>query len=192
MFLDFLWFLRVSGEQALIHKCFSSLCLCLAETSHTVNGFREERDNLHFMQGTEVVNCKDMEKGIDKNLWPSFKHPWWLSGKGSACNTGDPSSTPRSGKSPGEGNGSPLQYSCLGNPMDRGAWWATVTKSYTQLKWLNKNNNDCFSVFPRRQLLLILHGPNLGNLRLSYPDVSTLRPAGWLLHLSNTTGDNYV
>ena len=30
------------------------------------------------------------------------------------------------GKSPGEGNGNPLQYSCLGNPMDRGAWWATV------------------------------------------------------------------
>ena len=41
-----------------------------------------------------------------------------------------------SGRSPGEGNGSPLQYSCLGNPVDRGAWWATVhgvTKSWTQL-----------------------------------------------------------
>ena len=43
---------------------------------------------------------------------------------------------PRSGRSPGEGNGKPLQYSCLENPMDRGAWWATVhgvTKSRTQL-----------------------------------------------------------
>ena len=43
---------------------------------------------------------------------------------------------PVSGRSPGEGNGSPLQYSCLGNPMDRGAWWATihgVTKSWTRL-----------------------------------------------------------
>ena len=41
---------------------------------------------------------------------------------------------PRSGRSPGEGNGNPLQYSCLGNPMDRGAWWATVhevAKSWT-------------------------------------------------------------
>ena len=40
------------------------------------------------------------------------------------------------GRSPGEGNGNPLQYSCLGNPMDRGAWWATVcgvSKSQTQL-----------------------------------------------------------
>ena len=43
---------------------------------------------------------------------------------------------PGSGRSPGEGNGNPLQYSCLENPMDRGAWWATVhgvTKSWTRL-----------------------------------------------------------
>jgi len=38
----------------------------------------------------------------------------------------DAGSIPGSGRSPGEGNGNPLQYSCLGNPMDRGAWWATV------------------------------------------------------------------
>ena len=47
-------------------------------------------------------------------------------GKGYACNAGDLGSTPGSGRSPGEGYGYPLQYSCLGNPMDRGAWWATV------------------------------------------------------------------
>ena len=41
-------------------------------------------------------------------------------------NVGDADSIPESGRSPGEGNGSPLQYSCLGDPMDRGAWWATV------------------------------------------------------------------
>ena len=46
--------------------------------------------------------------------------------KESACNAGDLGSIPGSGKSPGEGNGNPLQYSCLENPMDRGAWWATV------------------------------------------------------------------
>ena len=48
----------------------------------------------------------------------------------------DAGSIPGSGKSPGEGNGNPLQYSCLGNPMDRGAWQATVhgvAKSWTQL-----------------------------------------------------------
>ena len=46
--------------------------------------------------------------------------------KVSAFNMGDLGSIPGSGRSPGEGNGNPLQYSCLENPMDRGAWWATV------------------------------------------------------------------
>ena len=56
--------------------------------------------------------------------------------KESACNAGDLGSIPGSGRSPGEGNGKPLQYSCLENPMDGGAWWATVhrvAKSQTQL-----------------------------------------------------------
>ena len=55
--------------------------------------------------------------------------------KASACNVGDLGSIPGSERSPGEGNGNPLQYSCLENPMDRGAWWATVhgvAKSRTQ------------------------------------------------------------
>ena len=46
--------------------------------------------------------------------------------KESACNAGDPGSIPGSGRSPGVGNGNPLQYSCLDNPLDRGAWRATV------------------------------------------------------------------
>ena len=46
--------------------------------------------------------------------------------KSSACNAGDLGSIPGSGRSPGEENGNPLQYSCLENPMDRGAWLATV------------------------------------------------------------------
>ena len=48
------------------------------------------------------------------------------SGKESACNSGDPGLVPESGRSPGEGNGNPLQYSCLENPMNRGVWRATV------------------------------------------------------------------
>ena len=47
-------------------------------------------------------------------------------GKASACNVGDLSSIPGLGRSPGEGNGNPLQDSCLENPVDGGAWWATV------------------------------------------------------------------
>ena len=56
--------------------------------------------------------------------------------KAPACNTGDLGSISGSGRFPGEGNGNPLQYSCLENPMDRGAWWATVhgvAKNRTQL-----------------------------------------------------------
>jgi len=55
--------------------------------------------------------------------------PWWLSGKESACSVedaGDWGSIPGSGRCPGGGNGNLLQYSCWGNPMDRGAWWVTV------------------------------------------------------------------
>ena len=54
----------------------------------------------------------------------------------SACNAGDLGLIPGSGRSPGEGNGNPLQCSCLENPMDREAWWAAVhgvTKSWTRL-----------------------------------------------------------
>ena len=52
--------------------------------------------------------------------------PRWLSGKESACNAGDPGSIARSERSLGERNGNLLQYSCLGNPMDRRAWQSTV------------------------------------------------------------------
>ena len=57
-------------------------------------------------------------------------------GKESTCNTEDPGSIPGSGRSPGERNDNPLQYSCLENSMNREAWWAIVygiTKSQTQL-----------------------------------------------------------
>ena len=46
--------------------------------------------------------------------------------KESTCSAEDPGLIPALGRSPGEGNSNPLQYSCIGNPMDRGAWWATV------------------------------------------------------------------
>ena len=62
--------------------------------------------------------------------------PGGLSGKESACSAGDAGLIPGSGRSPGEGNGNPLQYSCLENPMDKEAWWAAVhrvTKSWTRL-----------------------------------------------------------
>ena len=62
--------------------------------------------------------------------------PWWLSSKEFTGNTGDVGLIPGSERSPGEGNDNPLQYSCLGNPMDKGAWQAMVhgvAKSWTWL-----------------------------------------------------------
>ena len=72
--------------------------------------------------GGEAFNPGDLPGGSD--------------GKESAYNVGDPGAIPGSGRSPAEGNGNPLQYSCLENPMDRGTWWATihgVAKSWTRL-----------------------------------------------------------
>ena len=57
-----------------------------------------------------------------KNLNFRLGFPGGSEGKASACNAGNPGSIPGSGRSPGEGNINPLQYSCLENPMDGGAW----------------------------------------------------------------------
>ena len=63
------------------------------------------------------------------NRW-NIKDSWGFPGgsvvKNPPANAGDAGSIPGPGRSPGEGNGNVLQYSCLGNPMDRGAWQATV------------------------------------------------------------------
>ena len=76
-----------------------------------------------------------MIKSMGKLLqWPSIYRiapilkgfPGSSVGKESACKAGDLGSIPGLGRSPGEGNGNPLQYSCLENPMDREAWQATV------------------------------------------------------------------
>ena len=68
---------------------------------------------------------------------PSGKaFPGGSDGKASACSAGEPGSIPVLGRSPGEGNGNPLQYSCLENPMDGGVWQAIVhgfAKSWTRL-----------------------------------------------------------
>ena len=76
--------------------------------------------------------------------------PSWLDSKESLCSAGNPGLVPELGRSPGEGNGNRLQYSCLENPMDRGAWQATVhniaksrtrlSNSHTQMKKLRLRN----------------------------------------------------
>ena len=69
-------------------------------------------------------------------VWHSLGFPAGSAGKEYACNAGDPGLIPGLGRSPGEGNGNPLLYPCLENPMDRGAWQVItqgVTKSWIQL-----------------------------------------------------------
>ena len=67
-----------------------------------------------------------MIPGLGRSAGEGIYFPYGSAGKESACNGGDLGSIPGSGRSPGKGNGNPLQYSCLENSIDRGAWWATV------------------------------------------------------------------
>ena len=69
------------------------------------------------------LNGKGIQKGGDIRMCGL---PRWLCGKEFTCKARDAGSIPGSGRSPGEGNGNPLQYSCLGNPMNRGVWQDTV------------------------------------------------------------------
>ena len=75
--------------------------------------------------GTLPPHCFLMHYPLCLKCSSSLSYPWASTVaqtvKASVCNAGDPGSSPRSGRSPGEGNGNPLQYSCLENPMDRGA-----------------------------------------------------------------------
>ena len=76
-----------------------------------------------------------------------------------AGDMGDTSSIPGSGRSPGGGNGNPLQYSCLGNSMDRGAWRATVrgvAKSHIQLKQLSVDKDSTNTII-KTDFTIILH-----------------------------------
>ena len=70
-----------------------------------------------------VAHQAPLSMGFPRQEYQSFHSGSAV--KESTCNAGDVGSILRSGRSPGEGNGNPLQYSCLENPMDRGAWQAT-------------------------------------------------------------------
>ena len=74
----------------------------------------------------EASEIKDQRKGTNPNLTVYGAFQGTLVLKNPPANTRDSSLIPGLGRSLGEGNGNPLLYSCLGNPMDRGAWWATA------------------------------------------------------------------
>ena len=72
------------------------------------------------------TSSTNTQENIVQLLLLSTGFPCSSVGKESACSSGDPGSIPGLGRSPGEGNGNPLQYPCLENLMDTGAWWAPV------------------------------------------------------------------
>ena len=87
--------------------------------------------------------------------------------KASACNAGDLDSIPGLGRSPEKGNGKPLQYSCLDNPIDRGAWKATVhrvAKSQTQLKHLSTHARMHVCMYIDRHICTCMHAQSCQTL----------------------------
>ena len=103
------------------------------------------------------VSTKDIKLGVFKQ---KYRLPRWLGGKESACHaedTGDVGLIRGSGRFPGGGRGNPLQYSCLENSMDRGAWWATVhgvAKSRTRLNRLSTHTTAYLPNYPSIHLLI--------------------------------------
>ena len=89
----------------------------------------------------ELVSRRNTKYCLHSHIWQTLYVvglPQWLSGKESACNVGDRDSIPGSGRSPGIGNGNPLQYFLPGKSHGQRSLWATVqrvTKSWTWLKW---------------------------------------------------------
>ena len=137
----------VAAHMKLTKFCyFGSLVFCFE-----INNWKEKVDIWHC--SLYVVFLIFVLPSHQKYSCVSYLH-WWQpshcmdfadgsAGKEFLCNAGDKGdvdSPPELGKSPGEGNDNPLQYSCLKNPMDRGAWWATVygvAENWTWLKWLS-------------------------------------------------------
>ena len=73
-----------------------------------------------------ALQLQSISGKINERYYDRLDFPGGSDGKASAYNVGDPSSIPGLGRSPGEGNDNPFQYSCLENPVDERAWWATV------------------------------------------------------------------
>ena len=117
----------------------------------------------------------------------------WLSSKESACNAGDAGWIPGSGRWLGGGNGNLHQYSCLENPMDREAWWATVHRAAKNQTWLKHLSMHMH--LPRLKDIKIKHikpitrGRNTGNILLQQLTSITVKnfsvTAKWIIKYCN-------
>ena len=103
------------------------------------------------------LSSYSLDSAFCREVFLIWGFPGGSDGKASACNTGDPSLIPGLGRSLGEGNGNPLQYSCQENPMVRGAWYVIVhgvTKSWT---WLSDFTLH-FLILMKSSLSVIFNG----------------------------------
>ena len=89
----------------------------MEKMQESINKDLQELKNKHTETNNTITEIKNTPEGIQKE----WLFPGGSDGKASACNVGDPGSIPELGRSPGKGNGKPLQYSCLENSMDGGA-----------------------------------------------------------------------
>ena len=132
----------------LSHLCLSNLCIffeCSSSSFPSPHVHLPLKSSPHFFS----VRNKIISALIFLFTIVLMGFPGGSDGKESACNVGDLGSIPGLGRSSGEGNGNPLQYSCLKNPMDRGAWQATahgVTKSQTRLSDWHTHGPDSHSI----------------------------------------------
>ena len=96
----------------------SQLIHCL----HSLWMFRTKSYLSILLQSYLLLTCLEFSGGFLNLFWKRLSFPGGSDGKASVCNVGDLGSFPGLGRSPGEGNGNPLQYPCLENPMDRRTW----------------------------------------------------------------------
>ena len=98
-----------------ISQIFQGIYKKIVEKLKKTNQGRTSKNYVVTRQSAKVIYVSTNSKAMAQRNFPSGSD-----GEESACNAGDPGSIPESGRPPGEGNGDPLQYSCLENPMDRG------------------------------------------------------------------------
>ena len=121
---------------AIVHRVTQSQTWLSDKTTTTIYTYTDT--HIHKHTHIKFDNMWD----YDFCLWETEELPELLRQlrdvpKETACNVGDLGSILGSGRSSGEGNGYPLQYSCLKNPMNRGAWWATVQRVAKSQTWLS-------------------------------------------------------
>ena len=122
--------------------------------------------------------------------------PGGADGKESSCSAGDLGLVPGSGRSPGEGNGNPLQYSCLENPLDRGAWWATARGAVKSRTRLSASHTQCHfacysspSWFPIRKMKVMAFTPawNCCQDKHGFAETSEIQYMSWQLSLEKNS-----